>query len=99
MLRRINLTFSHMLVTLLAILSSLALILVVAQTIAWRLSEAKVEAFSTTVLERSVYLLRQAQGIAQQNARNDNTPPCSEADLSRLRSLLWNYQLIKDVGG
>lgn len=98
MLRRINLTFSHMLVTLLAILSSLALMLLVVQTIAWRLSEAKVEAFSTTVLERSVYLLRQAQGIAQQNARNGSTPPCSEADLSRLRSLLWNYQLIKDVG-
>ena len=98
MSRRINLTLSHLLVTLLAILTSLVLLLLAAQTIAWRLSEARVETFSATVLERSVYLLQQAQSIAQENAHEPAAPPCSAADINHLRSLLWNYQLIKDIG-
>lgn len=98
MFHRINLTFRYLLVTLVSIIISFLLLLLIAQTISWRLSEAKVENYSSSVLERTLYLLRQAQDIAQNNAPDASAPTCSDADIARLRSLLWNYPLIKDIG-
>lgn len=62
------------------------------------MSETKIADFSETILERSIYLLRQADAIASNSQRAATHEACSASDLDHLRSLLWNYQLIKDIG-
>lgn len=80
------------------ILASLFAVLAVAQIMYWRTEASRINDYSQAVLERSVTLLQQANDIAAREAKMAHYPSCSEADLNALRTLLWNYQLIKDVG-
>ncbi|KAB0884809.1 EAL domain-containing protein [Cronobacter muytjensii] len=80
------------------ILASLFAVLAAAQIMYWRTEASRINDYSQAVLERSVTLLQQANDIAAREAKMAHYPSCSEADLNALRTLLWNYQLIKDVG-
>lgn len=80
------------------IIASLLSVLAVAQIIYWRTEANRIENYTQAVLERSVTLLQQANSLAAREMKMAHYPPCSEADLNSLRTMLWEYQMIKDVG-
>lgn len=80
------------------IIASIFAVLAVAQIVYWRLETNRIDHYSQAVLERSVTLLQQANNLAAREMKMAHYSPCSEADLNALRTLLWEYQMIKDVG-
>ncbi|ELY5790826.1 EAL domain-containing protein [Cronobacter turicensis] len=80
------------------IIASLFAVLAIAQIVYWQLETRRIDDYSQAVLERSVTLLQQANNLAAREMKMAHYPPCSEADLNSLRTLLWEYQMIKDVG-
>lgn len=80
------------------IIASLFAVLAVAQIMCWRIEASRLNDYSRAVLERSVTLVQQANDISAREAKMAHYSTCSEADLNALRTLLWNYQMIKDVG-
>lgn len=80
------------------IIASIFAVLAVAQILFWRMEASRINDYSQAVLARSVALLQQANDIANREAKMTHYSTCGEADLNALRTLMWNYQLIKDVG-
>jgi len=79
------------------IIASLFAVLAIAQIVYWQLETRRIDDYSQAVLERSVTLLQQANNLAAREMKMAHYPPCSEADLNSLRTLLWEYQMNKDA--
>ena len=85
-------------ITMTAIVLAFLLFFGLSETISYSVNKNRTQEFASALLERGTLVMNEIKSIESKGDAFELYPPCSPPFLRSLRTTLWSYSLIKDIG-